>query len=70
MIYDKRFSFVIPTYQNKNLIRNTLEALNRQKDFPYEDYEVIVVDDGSSDGTGEVLDRVVGALEFILDLIG
>lgn len=47
----KKFSFVIPTYQNKKLLKNTLEALNRQKGYGSSDYEVVVVDDGSSDYT-------------------
>lgn len=46
-----KFSFVIPTYNNKVLLRNTLEALNNQRNYGYGDYEVIVVDDGSTDDT-------------------
>ncbi|OPX42330.1 chondroitin synthase [Ruminiclostridium hungatei] len=49
----KRFSFVIPTYQGKKLVKNTLEALNYQEGYYSKDYEVILVDDGSTDGTGE-----------------
>lgn len=50
-----RFSVVIPTYNNKVLLNNTLESLNDQLGFDQETYEVIVVDDGSSDDTlGEV----------------
>ncbi len=46
-----KFSIVIPTYNNKKLLKNTLEALNYQKKFGKDDYEVIVSDDGSSDDT-------------------
>lgn len=47
------FSVVIPTYNRLPILRKCLQALEKQK---YEaeivnDYEVIVVDDGSTDGT-------------------
>jgi GT2 family glycosyltransferase len=51
----KKFCFVIPTYNNKLLLKNTLEALNHQKGFGPEDYEVAVVDDGSVDCTYEYI---------------
>ncbi len=54
----KRFSFIIPTYQNKRLIKNTLQSLNRQNGYFKEDYEAVVIDDGSTDGTGEYIQGV------------
>lgn len=53
-----RFSFVIPTYNNRILLKNTLEALNYQEGFGPEDYEVIIADDGSSDLTQEFIQGV------------
>lgn len=47
-------SIVVATYNNKNTLRKTLDSLLAQ-DFPGE-YEVIVVNDGSTDGTEEFLD--------------
>ncbi len=47
-----RFSVVIPTYNRKHTLRQCLAALARQD---YADYEVIVVDDGSRDGTDAML---------------
>ena len=44
-----KYSFVIPTYNNKVLLKNTLEALNYQPGYGH--YDVVVVDDGSSDDT-------------------
>jgi glycosyltransferase involved in cell wall biosynthesis len=48
-----KISVVIPTYNNKRLLKNVLEALNDQLDIERGGYEVIVVDDGSNDNTGE-----------------
>jgi hypothetical protein len=45
-------SVIVPTYNRWPMLRDTLEALAAQT---YRDFEVIVVDDGSSDGTWEEL---------------
>lgn len=48
---------VVPTYQRRELLGRTLDALERQT-YPSERLEVIVVDDGSSDGTaGSLAER-------------
>jgi len=49
-----RISVVIPTHNRKEKLMACLGALARQSVLPQE-FEVIVVDDGSSDGTGEAL---------------
>ncbi|GAA1022206.1 glycosyl transferase [Acrocarpospora pleiomorpha] len=46
-------SVVIPTYNRAELLRHTLYALTLQT-LPREEFEVIVVDDGSDDGTAGV----------------
>ena len=46
------FSVIVPTYNRLSLLRRTLESLFRQE---FSDYEIIVVDDGSTDGTLEYL---------------
>lgn len=48
-------SIVISTYNRAEALLPTLEALARQ-DIPADDYEVLVVDDGSTDATPDVLD--------------
>jgi glycosyltransferase involved in cell wall biosynthesis len=48
----RRFSIVVPTYNRAALIARTLESIFR---LNYENYEVIVVDDGSRDNTEEVV---------------
>jgi glycosyltransferase involved in cell wall biosynthesis len=49
-----KISVVIPTYNRLALLKNTLESLARQT-FNKEDFEVLVIDDGSTDGTREWL---------------
>lgn len=46
-------SVIVPVYNEEDMIRDCLDSiLGQETDF---DYEVIVVDDGSEDGTGEIL---------------
>jgi glycosyltransferase involved in cell wall biosynthesis len=45
---------IVPTYNRSGLLRHTLDSLVRQ-DLPARSYEVIVVDDGSSDDTEAVV---------------
>jgi hypothetical protein len=48
------FSIVIPTYNRARLLEETLESVFAQE---FTDYEVLVVDDGSTDDTPAVLAR-------------
>lgn len=48
-------SVIIPTYNRVTLLRHTLESLTRQS-LPREQFEVLVVDDGSSDTTSAMVD--------------
>lgn len=47
-----RVSVVIPTYNRKDLLLGCLAAVTR---LDYPDFEVIVADDGSTDGSGEAV---------------
>ena len=47
-------SIVIPTYNRKDLLKGAIESLLNQT-YPKDKYEVIIVDDGSTDGTEEML---------------
>lgn len=47
-------SVVIPTYNRRKILGKVLSALAAQ-DYPPQDYEIILVDDGSTDGTEEMI---------------
>lgn len=52
MSHDRKISVVIPCFNEVATIRQLLEAV---RDSPLRDLEVVVIDDGSSDGTGRLL---------------
>lgn len=49
-----RFSIIVPVYNTENYLRKCLESLSNQK---YSDFEVILVDDGSTDESGIICDE-------------
>ena len=51
------FSVIIPTYNRPGRLRDCLESMARLS-YPGECFEVIVVDDGSVDGTREVVEAL------------
>ena len=51
---DLMLSVIIPAYNVEKYLRECLESVLRQN---FKDYEVICVDDGSTDGTGAILDE-------------
>jgi glycosyltransferase involved in cell wall biosynthesis len=54
----KSLSVVIPAYNEAKRIERTLRKIQEYFQSWKDDYEVIVVDDGSRDGTAEVVERV------------
>lgn len=52
-----KVSVVVPVYNPGSHIDGLIDSLRRQS-MPPEDFEVVFVDDGSTDGTGERLDRL------------
>jgi glycosyltransferase involved in cell wall biosynthesis len=47
-----RFSVVVPVHNREKIVRPTIDSILSQT---FTDYEIIVVDDGSTDGTADVL---------------
>lgn len=56
------FSVIIPSYNRSSLLREALESVFSQK---FKDYEVIVVDDGSTDDTLEMLGEYEGRIKVL-----
>ena len=52
-----RISVVIPTYNRYKSLRRCLDSLFNQS-YQKDNYEIIVVDDGSTDGTKEMIDSI------------
>jgi len=61
----KFFSIIIPTYNRKDLLKQTLESFEKLS-YPKIKFEIIVVDDGSTDGTNEFLENVTHTLGYSL----
>jgi glycosyltransferase involved in cell wall biosynthesis len=57
-----KFSVVVPTFNRAATLRQTLAALEAQ-DYP--DYEIIVVDDGSTDDTREIIAREFPRVRYV-----
>jgi dolichol-phosphate mannosyltransferase len=57
---------VLPTYNEAKNIQAIVDAAGRALgDATAEDYKILIVDDGSPDGTGEIADRLAGEREQV-----
>ncbi len=57
-----KVSVIIPTYNRWPMVREAIDSVLAQDD---EDFELIVVDDGSTDGTSEALGQYGGRVKII-----
>ena len=63
-----KLSVIIPTYNRKESLRCTLDGLSRQR-YPFTDFEAVVVSDGSTDGTEEMLADYAQAAPYSLRIV-
>ncbi|CAI0840425.1 MULTISPECIES: glycosyltransferase family 2 protein [Serratia] len=57
-----KISVVIPVYNVKKYVKQAVDSILAQSVAPY---EVIIVDDGSTDGSGDLLEELYGHLEVV-----
>jgi len=56
------FSIIIPSYNRKEKLKNAVDSVLAQDD---RDFEIIVVDDGSDDGTSDFASEYINRIKYI-----
>jgi len=62
MMKTPKVSVIIPAFNSEQFIEETINSILKQT---YKDFEIIVVDDGSKDGTPEVLEKYKDNLVYV-----
>ena len=57
-----KVSVIIPSYNRKAYIQETIESVRKQS---YQDFEIILIDDGSTDGTLDILKGYGDSIQLI-----
>ena len=57
-----KISVIIPTYQHADFLGDAIDSVLAQT---YKDYELIIVDDGSTDGTREIVAAYGNQIKYI-----
>jgi glycosyltransferase involved in cell wall biosynthesis len=57
-----KVSVIIPTYNRLPMVKEAVDSVLAQN---FEDVELIVVDDGSTDGTAEEIERYGGRVKLL-----
>lgn len=57
-----KISVIIPVHNTKDYLQASIDSILAQKEFIH---ELILVDDGSTDGSGKLIDELYGSLDFV-----
>ena len=55
MAENPKFSIIVPVYNVEKYLKNCVDSITTQS---FENFEAIIIDDGSTDGSGELLDKI------------
>jgi len=56
------FSVIVPCYNSKSYVRKCIDSILAQS---YHNFEIILIDDGSTDGTAQILDDYATVYSYI-----
>ena len=57
-----QISVIIPVYNVREFLKEAIDSIIIQKEFIY---EIIIIDDGSTDGSGNLIDKIYSDKDFI-----
>ena len=60
----KKVSVIVPAYNVEKYIHRAIESVMQQT---YENVELVIVDDGSSDATWDIIQQYAGQAEIMMD---
>lgn len=55
--YEKKISIIVPVYNVEKYLERCIDSLLNQ-DLPHDDYEIIMINDGSTDNSGKMAERL------------
>src|ERR1700681_1163681 len=58
----KSISIIIPALNEETVVEGVVRDISQQVAASFTDYEIILIDDGSNDKTGEIMDRLATEL--------
>lgn len=61
---EKKFSIIVPAYNAEEYLERCIASMANQN-FPCDKYEVIVINDGSTDGTLDLLNNLCRKYSFL-----